>query len=116
MAGGIKMPWETAPTAKAAPVPAAKPAAKAGVKTDQAGGVVPQDIAKAKEADLITLPADVTGTNCGNCKYVTLGQDGTGMCKHPEVKQAVNNRNCCAYWDNAAVKRPWKQTKEAKPS
>ena len=48
-------------------------------KNDQ-GGLDPanhEELARYKHADLITLPADVKGTNCGNCKFVkqlTCGQ------------------------------------------
>jgi len=70
--------------------------------SDGRGGIVPSNIKRAKRVDLITLPEDVKGTNCGNCKWIN-----EGFCTHPEVKMHVNDRMCCAEWDNKGVKRPW---------
>ncbi len=58
----------------------------------------PEEMQRAKTADLITLPGG-------------LKDDATGkkMCYHEKIKMYVTNRMCCAYWDNAAVKRPWKK-------
>jgi hypothetical protein len=74
-------------------------------KEDEAGGLIPKDPAVAKHADLITLPADVEGTNCGNCRHVR--DKGKGhYCNHPELeKSPVNERMCCKYWDNKGVIR-----------
>lgn len=58
----------------------------------------------AKKVDLIVLP--VSGTNCGNCKFVDKGKDGM-YCDNPKVKQPVTAHLCCALWDNDGVKRPW---------
>ena len=55
---------------------------------------------RAKAADLIVLPPDVQGTNCGNCEYM----DG-GECKHPKVQQPVEPRWCCIYWDASGTQR-----------
>lgn len=59
---------------------------------------------RAKAADLITLPKDVEGTNCGNCQYVRLEDQ---YCTHPEVDQKVSPKMCCAFWDNPGAKREW---------
>jgi hypothetical protein len=64
------------------------------------------ELARAKRVDLITLPASVEGTNCGNCEYV----EGTGdvlYCRHPEVRQNVTRRMCCALWDHPRAERAW---------
>ncbi len=53
---------------------------------------------KAKTADLITLP--------GGSKAHAASKK---MCYNEKVKMYVTSRMCCAYWDNAAVKRPWKK-------
>ncbi len=60
---------------------------------------------RAKKADLITLPSNIEGTNCGNCKFF---DSKSSMCKHPKVAQKVTTRMCCAYWDAEGVKREWK--------
>lgn len=50
---------------------------------------------RAKNADLITLPGDEDATATRNCT-------------HPELKMPVNNRMCCAFWDNSDADRQWK--------
>jgi hypothetical protein len=76
------------------------------IKKDGRGGLVPADMKKAKHVDLITLPANVPGTNCSNCKHMEKDGDH-GWCNHPEIEMPVNHRMCCKYWDNAGVHRPW---------
>lgn len=61
---------------------------------------------RAEHADLITLPENITGTNCSNCKFVDLK---TKMCNHPEVNQKVSERMCCKYWDAEGTKREWEK-------
>lgn len=61
---------------------------------------------RAKHADLITLPKDVPGTNCSNCRFVKKSKDGA-FCEHEKVQLPVTPRMCCKYWDNKGVKRPW---------
>jgi len=70
------------------------------------GGIDPkneEEMDRAKEADLITLPggskADVTNKK---------------LCSNDNIKMYVTVRMCCAYWDNDGVKRPWKKTKKQK--
>src|SRR5690606_33694290 len=60
------------------------------------GGLVikREDLDRAEEADLITLP--------GSGK-----PQSQGFCKHSEVKQDVNDRMCCAYWDAPGTYRQW---------
>lgn len=76
------------------------------------GGVLPQtesEAMRARNADLISLPPQVVGTNCGNCMYVrsTTRFKGIaiGMCIHPRVNQPVSSRMCCALWDAEGVIR-----------
>jgi hypothetical protein len=69
-------------------------------------------LARAKEVDLITLPDDVEGTNCYNCKWISMhkGKHGS-MCTHPKVRQYVNERMCCILWSNKGEFRPFKREK-----
>ncbi len=65
------------------------------------GGIDPkteEEMLKAKSADLITLP--------GGSKADTINKK---LCYNDKIKMYVTERMCCAYWDNAAVKRPWKK-------
>jgi len=64
---------------------------------------------KARNADLITLPQDVQGTNCGNCQYFRHMANMSGQCTHPKLGVLVNNRMCCSFWDNSGALRAWKQ-------
>ena len=67
------------------------------------GGIDPktkEEMQKAKKADLITLPGGLK-TDAANKK----------MCYNEKIKMFVTVRMCCAYWDNSAVKRPWKNQK-----
>ena len=76
------------------------------LKKDPQGGLKPDDLGRAKRADLITLPAEVTGTNCGNCRFMKVHEDH-GYCDHPDVRMHVNKRMCCKWWDHAKVRRHW---------
>lgn len=58
----------------------------------------PEEMQKAKTADLITLPGGSTA-DAANKKF----------CTHPKIQMFVTVRMCCGYWDNAGVKRPWKK-------
>ena len=82
------------------------------MKKNELGGLIyPQaDVAKAKAADLITLPSDVKGTNCSNCKFIKLPDK---FCQHPKLQLPVAETMCCAYWDNKGAVRQWKEKKEA---
>jgi hypothetical protein len=65
------------------------------------GGIDPKtdgEMQKAKNADLITLP--------GGSKADAASKK---FCYNEKIKMYVTARMCCAYWDNAAVKRPWKK-------
>jgi hypothetical protein len=81
-------------------------------KKNTEGGVDPVDstsLARAKVVDLITLPPDVPGTNCGNCSWARPHPSAVAQhwCAHPRVLQPITPRMCCALWDNAGVRRPW---------
>lgn len=66
----------------------------------------PVEQGKAKQADLITLPADIPGTNCGNCLFFN---SGTGFCRHTAVKLTVNERMCCKFWKNVRQSNSWEE-------
>lgn len=66
---------------------------------NEQGGVKSPDaehLALAKKGDLITLPGDAKPTD-------------TRMCAHKEIDQFVNDRMCCAYWDNPGAYREFKK-------
>jgi hypothetical protein len=67
---------------------------------NEEGGIDPKnkdDLERAKKADLITLP--------GGSK---VDASTKRFCNNEQIKTYVTVRMCCAYWDNAGVKRPWK--------
>jgi hypothetical protein len=64
---------------------------------------------RAEHSDLITLPENIEGTNCGNCKFF---DSKTKMCMNTEVNQKVTARMCCKYWDAEGVKREWEEEKD----
>ncbi len=71
------------------------------IELNDEGGIDPktqEEMQKAKEADLITLP--------GGSKSDATSKK---MCHNEKIKMYVTERMCCAYWDNKAVKRPWKK-------
>lgn len=75
---------------------------------NKAGGIDPEEkhlIERAKEADLVTLPKNIEGTNCYNCMYITDKSKDAGFCNHPKVKMLVNGRMCCALYDNKGILR-----------
>lgn len=79
------------------------------------GGVNETDrpaLARAKKVDLVTLPEDIKGTNCYNCKWISKHKDkDKAMCTHSEVRQYVNGRMCCILWSNEGEYRPFKREK-----
>lgn len=81
------------------------------------GGINETDnpaLQRAKQADLVTLPEHVEGTNCYNCKWVTANKSNKSMCTNEKVRQYVNERMCCALWDAKGVYRPFKQDEKYK--
>ena len=76
---------------------------KKELKKDSAGGLVPEDLKKAKRVDLVTLPSKIEGTNCSNCKFI----NSEGFCENKEVQMLVNKRMCCALWDAKGTIRSW---------
>lgn len=81
------------------------------------GGLRPrneEEVKKFKHADLIVLPNNIEGTNCGNCKYASDKSNGMLYCKHPDLELVVTEKMCCRYWDHADVKRNWTVSKEYK--
>jgi hypothetical protein len=72
---------------------------------DDNGGLEPSSEKRAKAVDLISLPTDVKGTNCGNCRFIMADKS----CVHPEVRMSVNDRMCCARWDAQGVIRHFQE-------
>jgi len=78
------------------------------------GGIDPQNeesLKKAEAADLITLPEDVQGTNCFNCKFNEIidPKKKVGYCMNKKVLQPVSSRMCCSLWDAEGSIRPWEK-------
>lgn len=71
----------------------------------------------AKEVDLITLPKNVQGTNCGNCSFARPLDKSTGryQCINPKINLMVTDRMCCALWDNKGAIRQWQKFEEGGP-
>ena len=61
---------------------------------------------RAQDADLITLPPNIVGTNCSfkNCKFT----DENDFCTHPKILLPVTPRMSCSLWDNDEAMRSWK--------
>jgi hypothetical protein len=79
-------------------------------KKNSYGGLSPHNAEEKKihkHADLITLPPEVKGTNCGNCKFVKDMKKGVGYCTHHDLECYVTDRMCCSYWNHEKVKRMW---------
>jgi hypothetical protein len=84
------------------------------ININKLGGIndeTPAAIKRAHSVDLITLPREVTGTNCYNCRFIKNKTPNYGYCAHPKVKQHVNERMCCALWDRVGSLRIWKEKK-----
>ena len=76
------------------------------MEIDDQGGVIQtnrQAERRSRDADLLTLPTNIPGTNCANCKFITDVQNAgpvhVGYCVHPKLQMYVTNRQCCSYWD-----------------
>lgn len=81
-------------------------------KKNSLGGLDPHNEKEKKihkHADLITLPKEIQGTNCGNCQYIKDVKEGVGYCNHPDLKCFVSDRMCCKYWSHHDVKRLWEK-------
>lgn len=78
-------------------------------KMAEGGNVIDAQALRAKQADLVTLPNNIKGTNCSNCQFVHITDDkaGQGYCRHPKVDQPVTARMCCIYWDAPGTERIW---------
>jgi hypothetical protein len=68
-----------------------------------------EDAKRAVGCDLGTLPLEIQGTNCGNCKYARASVQDRNIieCAHPAVRLPVTARMCCAFWDSIGFKRAW---------
>jgi hypothetical protein len=78
-------------------------------RMDPHGGLVPPSLERAKKVDLITLPIELVGTNCGNCKHFEGLRGAPGFCNHKDVRMHVTNRQCCVKWDAEGTYRPWEK-------
>lgn len=81
------------------------------------GGLSEQNVAsikRAQQSDLLTLPINVTGTNCYNCRYIKRKTNYHAWCSNEKVSQYVNHRMCCALWDNEGAYRPYSKTIQGK--
>lgn len=81
------------------------------VRFNKHGGVLAesdQELKRAKDVDLITLPEKVKGTNCFNCKFIKNKMIKQGDCVNPRVKQKVNERQCCVLWQATGEYRQFK--------
>jgi hypothetical protein len=114
VAGAMGEPGQPLPAEGAAPGGAGgpPPAPEKLLKWNPQGGVdprSPEEMAAAQAVDLITLPEEVEGSNCGNCKFFRNLDPGlgSGFCTHPEVKLDVTNRMKCSRWDQLGTYRPW---------
>lgn len=73
------------------------------IKHNKQGGIddiYSDSLKRAKNVDLVTLPENISGTNCYNCKWIKEKTRSKGYCSNPRVSQYVNNRMCCAIWDS----------------
>lgn len=78
------------------------------IRINKLGGIdskLAQEVKRAKEVDLITLPKDVKGTNCGNCKWYKQVTPKVSYCENTRVKQNVNDRMCCVLWTHHGEER-----------
>jgi hypothetical protein len=85
------------------------PQVKASSDLNAEGGYdpTPENMDQFEHADLITLPSNVSGTNCGNCKFLKKIDDKM-TCDHPDLEGIkITDRNCCRYWDHKNVHRAW---------
>ena len=81
------------------------------IRYNELGGVEAENkeqLEKAKNVDLVTLPRDVRGTNCFNCKFIKNKMIKHGYCSHPKVSQNVNGRMCCILWSATGEHRQFK--------
>lgn len=79
-------------------------------KLNKLGGLDPQTPEKMKvwkKVDLITLPENIPGTHCFNCKFIKGKKDKVGFCDQEQIKDYVSNRNCCSLWSAEGVIRAW---------
>lgn len=80
---------------------------KDGERTNSLGGYDPataEAIDTFRQADLITLPRGIAGTNCGNCGFFR-----DGFCAHRLIRKPVTVRMCCSYWSRPDVERVWRK-------
>lgn len=72
------------------------------------GGVLAEtddELRRAKDVDLITMPEKIKGTNCGNCKWMRKND----YCANHKVAQEVNERMCCVLWTHSGEYRQFEK-------
>lgn len=65
-----------------------------------------EELKRAEKVDLITMPKNITGVNCGNCMYFN---SSNSQCVNKEVDQKVTDKMCCSLWDAEGTNRAWKK-------
>lgn len=83
---------------------------------DEQGGIVPPDnmMEASEEFDFVTLPEEIPGTNCRNCRFAKEvdEENEVYVCTHPSLYGLhITERNCCALWDAEGTLRHWKDIK-----
>ncbi len=77
---------------------------------NKSGGFQPRsvfELIRSRAVDLVTLPTDISGTNCRNCLHWRNKGDA-GFCNHVLIQMPVTERMCCAAWDRRGTLRPSK--------
>lgn len=72
-------------------------------KLKKAKGYDQNDLIKASSAELITMPKDISGTNCENCQYSDVD-----FCGHPSMGISLIDgaeNMCCDYWEAPGMKK-----------
>ncbi len=77
--------------------------------------LTPDEQNRARRVDLVVLPADVRGTNCGSCMYARRAEGDKLDCTHHDVRLPVSDRLCCALWDRSGTKHVGNETHYRRP-
>lgn len=78
-------------------------------RLNKQGGIDPENSPEVKKmfkaVDLITLPENISGTNCGNCQFMLAKESEIGFCSHKSILYPVTKRNCCIFWTSKGTIR-----------
>ncbi len=60
------------------------------------------NVDKARAAKLVSLPLNMKGANCGNCKAFEPYQENSckGHCSNPKLNMRVYDSQICRHWNN----------------